>query len=110
MPLYEYECRKHGTFEQIASIAACREPGACPECAAPAARVLSVPHFSSMARSEIIARDRNERSRHEPRVSSTPGSCSHAGPCNHGSRGKAKAKPGQLQAYKGKRPWVMEHA
>lgn len=110
MPMYEYECRAHGTFEAIASIAACREPAACPTCDVVSSRVLSVPHFSSMPRSEIIARDRNERSRHEPRISSTPGACSHAGPCNHGSRGKPKAKPGQLQAYKGKRPWVMEHA
>ena len=109
MPLYEYECQKHGTFESIASIEACREPGACPTCEKPASRVLSAPHLRSMARSEVIARDRNEQSRHEPRLSKTPGSCSHSGPCNHG-RGKARAKPGQLQAYKGKRPWVMEHA
>jgi putative FmdB family regulatory protein len=108
MPVYEYDCKKHGVFELIKNVSEVHEAGLCPRCERPGQRLLSLPSLSVMARSEVIARDRNERSRHEPRISSTPGSCSHSGPCNHGAR--AKAKSGQLKAYKGKRPWVMEHA
>jgi putative FmdB family regulatory protein len=106
MPVYEYECARHGLFELIKSVSQAYEAGLCPRCEQPGKRLISVPMLSSMARSEVIARDRNERSRHEPRLASSPGTCSHAGPCNHGK----KAKPGQLKAYKGKRPWVIEHA
>jgi putative FmdB family regulatory protein len=106
MPVYEYECAKHGVFELLKSVAQVHEPGICPDCERPGRRLISVPTLSSMVRSEVIARDRNERSRYEPRIASSPGSCSHSGPCNHGR----KAKPGQLKAYKGKRPWVIEHA
>lgn len=106
MPVYEYECAHHGVFELIKSVAQVREPGLCPSCEQPGQRLISAPLLSVMPRSQVIARDRNERSRHEPRVASSPGSCSHAGPCNHGRQ----AKPGQLKTYKGKRPWVIEHA
>jgi len=106
MPVYEYECDQHGVFELLKSVSQVREPGICPDCAIPGRRLISAPHLSVMARSQVLARDRNERSQYEPRMASSPGACSHAGPCNHGR----KAKPGQLKTYKGKRPWVIEHA
>jgi putative FmdB family regulatory protein len=108
MPLYEYQCGEHGLFEGLNAIARSSEPVHCPECEQLSPRVLSVPHLGRMTRSEVIARDRNERSRHEPRLSKTPGNCSHAGPCNHGAQ--ARSKPGELKVYTGKRPWVIEHA
>lgn len=106
MPIYEYECRTHGVFELLKSVSEAYEAGACPRCAAPGQRLISVPTLSAMARSEVIARDRNERASHEPRLASSPGRCNHSGPCNHGR----KAQPGKLKAYQGKRPWVIEHA
>jgi putative FmdB family regulatory protein len=106
MPIYEYECAKHGVFELLRGISQAYEPGACPDCSAPSQRLISIPTLSAMARSDVIARDRNERSRYEPRVAKSPGSCNHSGPCNHGR----KAAPGKLKAYTGKRPWVIEHA
>lgn len=106
MPMYEYECAAHGVFEQIRPIAQAREPSDCPECGGAAPRVISPPHLSAMPRAQVLARDRNERSRHEPRLASSPGGCSHSGPCNHGR----KAAPGKLKTYTGKRPWVIEHA
>jgi putative FmdB family regulatory protein len=106
VPIYEYECRTHGVFELLKSVSQAYEAGLCPLCDTPGRRLISIPTLAAMARSEVIARDRNERSSHEPRLSSTPGSCNHAGPCNHGR----KPPPGKLKAYHGKRPWVIEHA
>jgi putative FmdB family regulatory protein len=106
MPIYEYECKKHGVFELLKGVAQAYEPGLCPDCELPGPRLISAPHLSVMARSQVVARDRNERSQYEPRMSSSPGSCSHSGPCNHGR----KATPGKLKKYTGKRPWVIEHA
>jgi putative FmdB family regulatory protein len=106
MPIYEYECKKHGLFELLKSVAEVHEPGLCPDCSRVGRRLISAPHLAVMARSQVLARDRNEQSQYEPRMSSSPGTCSHSGPCNHGK----KATPGKLKTYTGKRPWVIEHA
>lgn len=103
MPLYEYECRDHGLFELIRGIAESGEPAPCPDCTLPGARVLSAPHLSAMPRSQLLARDRNERSRHEPRVSNAADTSE---PRAHG----AAPKPPALRAYRGPRPWVIEHS
>ncbi len=44
------------------------EPSSCPVCAKVAPRVLSAARVRGMARADIVARDRNERSAHEPRL------------------------------------------
>jgi putative FmdB family regulatory protein len=106
MPIYEYQCKRHGVFELLKSVAEVHEPGLCPDCSRVGQRLISAPHISAMARSQVLARDRNIQSQYEPRMASSPGSCSHSGPCNHGK----KAPPGKLKTYTGKRPWVIEHA
>jgi putative FmdB family regulatory protein len=113
MPLYEYDCPQHGVFEAMRGLSEYSEPAPCPECSVRASRVLSLPRVSSMARSEVVARDRNERSAHEPRVARRSGD-EHArhhrcrGSENHGKPAPLSTKP-QLKAYKGSRPWVIEH-
>lgn len=102
MPIYEYECESHGVFEQLRSMADHRAPAACPTCDGEARRILSAPTLSAMPRSQVVARDRNERSRHEPTVSKGP---THG----HDHHHKPK-KADKLHVYSGPRPWVMEHA
>jgi putative FmdB family regulatory protein len=68
MPIYEFECGAHGTFELMRSIAAMRDPAPCPECGAIGGRLLSAP---SLAIGSPIARRAaavNERSQHEPKI------------------------------------------
>ena len=113
MPLYEYDCPRHGVFEAMRGLSEYGEPAPCPECTTFAPRVLSLPRLSTMARSDVIARDRNERSAHEPRVArkSSEEQARHhrcRGSCNHGKTAPGSSKP-QLKAYKGARPWVIEH-
>ena len=74
MPLYEYECREHGVFEQSRSIAESAEDATCPDCRCGAPRIVSLPSLGRMDRSQVRAMAVNERSRHEPRVvHKTPG-------------------------------------
>ena len=68
MPMYEYSCAKHGTFEALRAIEQRAAPARCPDCSARSKRVLSAPRLRGMERSTLIAHERNERSRHEPRV------------------------------------------
>ena len=98
MPIYEYECAEHGLFEELRPMQRSSEGAECPTCQSLAARVLSATRTNLVPRSVSTAIGRNEKSQHSPDVRA------HAHPHHH-----AKPKPGQLQAYRGKRPWVMEH-
>ena len=97
MPVYEYECEEHGLFEQQRAMRDSSASAVCPDCHLQAARVLSAPGLRRMASSEIRARDRNERSAHEPTVAVRPtGQARPTGP--------AVVHPGQVG-----RPWMLGH-
>jgi putative FmdB family regulatory protein len=100
VPLYEYECREHGVFDLVRSLSDWKSRGRCPRCENEAERILSAPAVSRMARSDVIAHDRNERSRHEPRVAERPAEPSPRAP--------PPAAP-LLCSYNGPRPWAIEH-
>lgn len=101
MPVYEYECDRHGLFEVLRPMAESAQPAPCPDCEVLAARVLSAPQVAVLARPARIAHERNERSRHEPRVASLPERDTKKPP-THG-----ETRP--LQRARGSRPWVIEH-
>lgn len=104
MPIYEYECAQHGTFEETRPMHRSSEGAGCPECAALSPRVLSATRTNLVPRNTSVAHARNERSQHSPAV------CMHAsGAHQHHAPPKKPERPGQLQAYRGKRPWVIEH-
>ena len=98
MPLYEYECSEHGAFEAECKMAEWMQPGICPLCAVPAARILSVPRLRALSPEGRIARERNERSRHAPRVAVREDTPRGDGPPRWG----AAAAPGA-------RPWALGH-
>lgn len=97
MPIYEYECTEHGTFEVTRSVAEVREPALCPECDVAGRRLLSAPHLACVSNSNRRARDINERSAHEPRQVSFP-------------RAPVSDAPGRLRSSPSSRPWVLEHS
>jgi putative FmdB family regulatory protein len=72
MPLYEYDCGADGVFELHRSVQDFDAPAACPICREPSPRILSVPGVAFLERGERVARDRNERSCHEPRTVERP--------------------------------------
>ena len=96
MPLYEYDCQRHGLFETMHSMHEANAPESCPTCGEEAPRVLSAPRLACVSTNERKARDRNEKSRHEPRVSRKPNKPSQA------------ERPA-LRASHHSRPWALGH-
>jgi putative FmdB family regulatory protein len=96
MPLYEYECKDHGVFEDQRSMSDFDAPGVCPTCRGESSRVVSAPSLRLTRPSERIARDRNEQSRHQPRVVTR-----EQGPSSSGA---------PLRASAGGHPWALGHS
>lgn len=120
MPIYEFECSDHGRFELLRGLASYAQAAECPTCEGKATRILSTPHLTVISRGERVARERNEQSSHEPRVSSHSGSGISLGShkqhrqyeaCGHSHEKKPRdAGSPKLTRYTGARPWVIEHS
>ncbi|HEX4447208.1 MAG TPA: hypothetical protein VH044_10745, partial [Polyangiaceae bacterium] len=77
------------------SIARSDEDGPCPVCLEQAPRIVSAPNLGRMERSQVKAMDRNEKSRHEPRVvQATP---------------RASGERAPLRSAGGGYPWAIGH-
>ena len=108
MPVYAYECESHGSFDLLRPMSQSGADAPCPECGEASQRTITVPQVLSMGPVQRNAAERNERSRHAPRVSGS--SCAH----HHRAPSHAKPPTGRdgkpaLQRYSGPRPWVVEH-
>ena len=68
MPIYEFECTDHGTFELTRPMAQVREPALCPDCGELGKRLLSAPNLATGSAVGRRAAAINERSQHEPRI------------------------------------------
>jgi len=72
MPVYEYFCDSCGPFEDIRPIGEYAAPTDCPDCGTAAPRVmLTAPRLALMASGDRHAHATNERSAHEPHLSTT---------------------------------------
>jgi putative FmdB family regulatory protein len=72
VPIYAYMCEGCGSFELRRPVADAAAAGACPACGGPARRQFTPPGVARMAAPLRAARDREERSGHEPAVVSAP--------------------------------------
>jgi putative FmdB family regulatory protein len=104
MPLYEFECDRHGSFTLTRPMSRAAEDGTCPACGESAPRVISAPTLFTMRPLAREAASRNEKSRHEPAV--RKGGCAHKHAAAAAVRQDGRPK---LQSYAGPRPWVVEH-
>jgi putative FmdB family regulatory protein len=95
MPLYEYECEDHGVFEEARRIAESADDSTCPVCHGTARRIVSATNLGRLERSQVKAMDRNERSRHEPRIVRT--------------ETMKESRPPPLRAAHGGYPWAIGH-
>ena len=68
MPIYEYECASHGSFELELPMRSASSDGRCPECGESSRRLLSVPNVAQLSSGNRKAHAINERSRFEPRM------------------------------------------
>ena len=72
MALYAFECAACGPFDVSRPMAEAGAPAACPACGAAGRRVFTSPGLARMPRGLRRARDREEKSAHEPEVVSAP--------------------------------------
>jgi putative FmdB family regulatory protein len=104
MPIYDYACERHGSFELSRPMSQSSESAACPECGHASARTVTAPRLRTLGSLVRSSMDRNEKSRHAPHVCGST--------CHHRAGGKkpvATEKP-KLTSYRGPRPWVVEHS
>ncbi|HZS83526.1 MAG TPA: zinc ribbon domain-containing protein [Stellaceae bacterium] len=117
MPLYNYECRRHGPFEAWRAMALSGEPAPCPDCGQPAPRALSAPRLgmdAALRRAHAV----NEKSAHEPRVvrrrrgDAIPRHDAHRDLTEHRAAGATHRHAHAPAAGKLKRashPWMVRH-
>jgi putative FmdB family regulatory protein len=96
MPIYEYECLEHGVFEEQRKVAESGASGACPRCRQASPRIVSAPSLGRLERSQVRAIERNEKSRHEPRVVRT-----------EPARTPSESRP--MRSAVGGYPWAIGH-
>ena len=68
MPIYEFECRDRGVFELGRTMAERDRTGPLPLLRPDIETHRKPPSLAQLAATEVKARDRNEKSRHEPKV------------------------------------------
>lgn len=101
MPLYDYHCPDCGGFRAWRRMEEARDPAACPDCQAPAARAVAAPSLALMASHRRTAHQVNERSAHEPRLETRAAASGHGHHHHHGH--------GHHHHRKGSRPWMLGH-
>ena len=113
MPLYDYTCSACGDFRLLRPMARRNAPARCPDCKETGSRQILAPALALMSPQRRKAFATNERSRHEPRVSSahTCGSGCGCGPSSSiKPKRMRKTGLGALQAGKAtSRPWMLGH-
>jgi putative FmdB family regulatory protein len=122
MPLYNYECRRHGEFTEFARLSDFDRPIACPTCGKPARRSVSAA-FLAMDQKLSRAIGASEKSAHEPRVVrrrrgdpipqhdahrdlSSIHRVSHHHGHNHCSEGNSQVKK---RTVRSNHPWMVRH-
>jgi len=110
MPVYEYHCKDHGYFEALRPMSEFKQPCECPECSAPADRVmLTAPMLANANRAQMKAHAVNEKSADSPKRTSTHGpGCSC---CSGGKKksGKTRVMADGSKSFPSKRPWMISH-
>lgn len=123
MPIYEFSCRRCGTFSLLRTMAQRDAPAVCPTCRQAAARQVTAPNLSLMPAVTRTAMARNEKSRHEPGVlnrhrcgsscgcgSRGSGGASAPGPGRKAKRSVEVPKLGKFEtSRRGRRPWMLGH-
>jgi putative FmdB family regulatory protein len=100
MPLYEYHCRRCGSFHDWRPISQAERPAPCPACGKLGRRAVAAPRLG-MAAGLRNLHARNEKSANEPAVVRREvGDHGHA----HG-HDQGHGKP----ARRGGRPWMIGH-
>jgi len=117
MPVYEYKCKDHGVFFELATMDESQQPKNCPKCAQACARIIRIaPEVLDMSPEKRKAHATNEKNQHEPTFSSLEKreeDIEHSSGC-----GCNKRKPGGSKLlltstgekmFPSMRPWMISH-
>lgn len=107
MPVYDYLCASCGPFSGRRPMAEAGLPLACPDCAAPAPRMVTAPQLNLMSATRRGIDSRNEKSAHAPEVVHKP-KHHESGHCGHGA-GHAHGAHSHAAAHPPSRPWMIGH-
>ncbi len=117
MPVYEYKCKDHGVFYDLATLDNSAEPAPCPQCQQLSARIIVLaPEILAMAKEKKQAMEHNEQARHAPHVSNPDTRAEEAEKLKSGC-GCASHKRGSKLMYTADgnkmfpsmRPWMISH-
>jgi putative FmdB family regulatory protein len=92
MPLYEFQCKSCGLFEQWRGFDESSDPMLCPNCQTTAKRIYSSPNLHLSARSNSNSKRLEEKT--EPRLI---------------TREPKQTNPKSRQAHGHERPWMLSH-
>jgi putative FmdB family regulatory protein len=112
MPLYDYKCREHGLFSELATMADSDQPLPCPSCGILSARVLLLPpSLALMSAHNRTAHARNEKSRFAPYTTCTRADPGHAH--DHHEQPLRRVKflymADGSKLFPSMRPWMISH-
>lgn len=124
MPVYDYLCASCGPITALRPMSASADPICCPACKQDAPRaLLQAPNMSGLSSERRSAFERNEKSRHAPKVSTKdsraaeaadrrksrhPSGCSC---CSSSSKSRSSAvfMADGSKVFPSKRPWMISH-
>lgn len=117
MPVYDYKCPEHGIFHELATLENHANPASCPQCRKLAPRIIIMaPKIAQMASATRSAMEKNERSRHEPALSTPDTRAENSERLKHGCGCRHEARSNKLfytadgnKMFPSMRPWMISH-
>jgi putative FmdB family regulatory protein len=103
MPLYDYECRRHGPFREWAPMSLSDRPAPCPDCGKAAPRLVASPRLgidSTVRKAHAV----NEKSANQPRVVHRK----RGDPMAHDAhRDLTQARQPRAKTHRSDHPWTV---
>ncbi|MDC0900133.1 zinc ribbon domain-containing protein [Paracoccaceae bacterium] len=116
MPVYEYNCKKCGTFTNLQSMLRAGEACACTKCGALSERALATPTLYSLSDEKRKAHSTNEKSANEPNrikggnKNKDNGHGSNCSCCGSGNKKSTTMHlPDGSKTFPTKRSWMISH-
>lgn len=127
MPVYDYKCKDHGVFHELAAMDKAADPAACPSCKALSPRIIMIPpEVLAMAPDKKKAIMKNEQAQASPIISTIDTRAEqaertkHASSCgcsSHKSKNLEQTSLKQQVVYMAdgskvfpsQRPWMISH-
>ena len=117
MPVYDYRCKTHGVFYELAQLSEFQDPKPCPQCGELCGRIIQIsPQLLDMDSQKRHAHEVNEKAQHEPVVSTAERrSEDHVHSKGCGCQNQKVKKSALMLTANGEkmfpsmRPWMISH-